>query len=45
VLTVTALGESVGDARERAYRAVEQIELPGVQYRHDIALAAVHAHA
>jgi phosphoribosylamine--glycine ligase len=45
VLTVTALGESVGEARERAYRAVEQIELPGVQYRHDIALAAVHAHA
>jgi phosphoribosylamine---glycine ligase len=45
VLTVTALGESVGEARERAYRAVEQIELPGLQYRHDIALAAVHAHA
>ena len=45
VLAVTALGESVGEARERAYRAVEQIELPGVQYRQDIALAAVHAHA
>ena len=29
VLAVTALGESVGEARERAYRAVEQIELPG----------------
>ena len=45
VLDVTALGESVADARERAYRAVEQIELPEVQYRHDIALAAVHANA
>ena len=45
VLAVTGLGESVGEARERAYRAVEQIELPGVQYRQDIALAAVHAHA
>jgi phosphoribosylamine---glycine ligase len=45
VLNVTALGESTGDAREGAYRAVELIELPGVQYRHDIALAAVHANA
>ena len=45
VLNVTALGESIGDARERAYRAVAHIELPGVQYRHDIALAAVHANA
>ena len=45
VLSVTALGESIGDARERAYRAVAHIELPGVQYRHDIALAAVHANA
>jgi phosphoribosylamine---glycine ligase len=45
VLNVTALGDSIGDARERAYRAVEHIELPDVQYRHDIALAAVHANA
>ena len=45
VLNVSALGESIGDARERAYRAVEHIELPDVQYRHDIALAAVHANA
>jgi phosphoribosylamine--glycine ligase len=45
VLGVTALGDSVGDARERAYRAVELVDLPGVQYRHDIALAAVHANA
>jgi phosphoribosylamine--glycine ligase len=45
VLAVTALGDSVAEARDRAYRAVQRIELPGVQYRHDIALAAVHAHA
>ena len=45
VLAVTALGESIAEAREQAYRAVEQIELPGVQYRQDIALAAIHAHA
>jgi phosphoribosylamine---glycine ligase len=45
VLDVTALGESVADAREHAYRAVDRIELPGVQYRHDIALGAVHANA
>ena len=45
VLNVTALGESVAEARERAYRAVGRIEFPGVQYRHDIALRAVHANA
>jgi phosphoribosylamine--glycine ligase len=45
VLDVTALGESVAEARERAYRAVDRIEFPGVQYRHDIALRAVHANA
>ena len=45
VLDVTALGESVADARERAYRAVDRIDFPGVQYRHDIALRAVHANA
>ena len=45
VLNVTALGDSVGEARDRAYRAVEHIDLAGVQYRHDIAFAAVHANA
>ncbi len=45
VLDVTALGDSLSDARERAYRAVERIGLPGVQYRHDIALGAVHVNA
>ncbi len=45
VLGVTALGGSVSEARERVYRAVEQIDLPGVHYRRDIALRAVHANA
>ncbi|HXV96260.1 MAG TPA: phosphoribosylamine--glycine ligase [Gaiellaceae bacterium] len=45
VLDVTALGDSVAEARGRAYRAAERIELAGAQYRHDIALGAVHANA
>ncbi|HXV58318.1 MAG TPA: phosphoribosylamine--glycine ligase [Gaiellaceae bacterium] len=45
VLDVTALGPTVADARERAYRAVERVDFPGVQYRLDIALRAVHAAA
>jgi phosphoribosylamine---glycine ligase len=45
VLGVTALGDSIAEARDRAYRAVERIDVAGVQYRHDIALAAVHANA
>jgi phosphoribosylamine--glycine ligase len=45
VLNVTGIGASVAEARERAYRAVDRIELAGVQYRHDVALRAVHAPA
>ena len=45
VLNVTGVGASVADAREQAYRAVDRIELAGVQYRHDVALRAVHATA
>jgi phosphoribosylamine---glycine ligase len=45
VLNLTALGETVAEARERAYGAVDRIEFPGVQYRQDIALRAVHAGA
>ena len=45
VLNVTGIGASVAEARERAYRAVAHIELAGVQYRHDVALRAVHAPA
>jgi phosphoribosylamine--glycine ligase len=36
VLGVTAVGESVEDARARAYRAVETIEFEGAHYRRDI---------
>ncbi|MGH3115368.1 MAG: phosphoribosylglycinamide synthetase C domain-containing protein, partial [Gaiellaceae bacterium] len=45
VLNVTGVASSVAEARERAYRAVERIEFAGVQYRHDVALRAVHAAA
>jgi phosphoribosylamine---glycine ligase len=45
VLDVTGVGSSVAEARERAYRAVDHIEFAGVQYRHDVALRAVHAAA
>jgi phosphoribosylamine--glycine ligase len=37
VLNVTGLGESVDEARARAYEAVEHIEFEGAQYRSDIA--------
>jgi phosphoribosylamine--glycine ligase len=36
VLCVTALGDSLRLARARAYRAVESIRFPGMQYRKDI---------
>jgi phosphoribosylamine--glycine ligase len=34
---VTARGETVADARERAYAATELITFPGMRYRRDIA--------
>jgi len=37
VLTVSATGHSLDQARRRAYAAVERIHLPGGQYRRDIA--------
>ncbi|AKT50359.1 phosphoribosylamine--glycine ligase [Arsenicicoccus sp. oral taxon 190] len=40
VLSVVALGRDLAEARERAYAAVERIELPGSHHRTDIALAA-----
>lgn len=40
VLCVTALGATIGDARARAYEAVERISWPGMHYRTDIAAAA-----
>ncbi|KRE54639.1 phosphoribosylamine--glycine ligase [Phycicoccus sp. Soil748] len=40
VLSVVALGDSLSQARERAYAAVDAIELEGSHHRSDIALAA-----
>ena len=37
VLGVTALGDTLTDAKRRAYEAVERIEFPGGFYRRDIA--------
>jgi phosphoribosylamine--glycine ligase len=41
VLNVTGLGETPGEARDRAYAAAEQIDFPGKQMRSDIAARAV----
>ncbi|MDQ6940722.1 MAG: phosphoribosylamine--glycine ligase, partial [Verrucomicrobiota bacterium] len=38
VLAVTALGETVEQARARAYEAVGRIDFQGAHYRRDIAL-------
>ena len=43
VLAVTALGQTVSDARARAYEAVAQIDFEGAHYRRDIALPPVGA--
>jgi phosphoribosylamine--glycine ligase len=40
ILSVTADGENVGDARERAYAACELISFQGMRYRRDIAAVA-----
>jgi phosphoribosylamine--glycine ligase len=45
VLAVTARGESIADARARAYAAAALISWPGVRLRHDIADAAAAAGA
>jgi phosphoribosylamine--glycine ligase len=37
ILDVTALGETLDEARARAYRAVERISFAGARYRRDIA--------
>jgi phosphoribosylamine--glycine ligase len=42
VLDVVGTGDTVSDAREQAYAAVEQIDFPGAQFRSDIAAKAVH---
>jgi len=41
VLDVTGTGESIAEARERAYAAVERIHFPRAHYRRDIASKAV----
>jgi len=38
VLTVVATGQTMADARERAYRNAERIRFEGVSYRKDLAL-------
>jgi phosphoribosylamine--glycine ligase len=40
VMTVTGIGTDLTEARDRAYRAISQIELEGSFYRTDIALNA-----
>jgi len=41
VLGVTALGATIAEAQQRAYRAVEKIRWQGCYYRHDIAAKAI----
>lgn len=41
VLSVTALGDDLGQARDRAYLAMSRIEMAGGQYRTDIARDAL----
>ena len=41
VLSVTALGDSLGEARALAYKAVAKIDFEGCYCRRDIALAAL----
>ncbi len=41
VLGVTALGETLGAAREKAYAAVENIQFDGAHFRRDIGKAAM----
>ena len=41
MLLVTALGEGIGEARDRAYENVRRIEFDGAHYRTDIAARAV----
>ncbi len=41
VLGVTALGDDIREAKERAYRAIEKIHFEGMHYRKDIAERAL----
>jgi phosphoribosylamine---glycine ligase len=42
ILNVTGTGESIAEARERAYAACAVVSFPGARYRTDIAAAAPH---
>jgi phosphoribosylamine--glycine ligase len=42
ILNVTGTGETIAEARERAYAACAAISFPGARYRTDIAAAAPH---
>ena len=42
VLSPTAVGATLAEARDNAYALLASVELPGAQYRTDIALRAVH---
>ena len=44
ILGVTAAGEDLGAARDRAYDAADRISFAGVRFRRDIALAATQEH-
>jgi phosphoribosylamine--glycine ligase len=43
VLGVTALGDTIADARERAYAAMDLIHFDGMHYRKDIAHQALRS--
>jgi phosphoribosylamine--glycine ligase len=45
ILNVSAVGQTVADARARAYAAVELISFAGMRYRTDIAAKAEHVRA
>jgi phosphoribosylamine---glycine ligase len=42
ILNVTGLGDTIEEARTRAYEACERISFPGVRFRRDIAAKAVN---
>jgi len=45
VLTLVALGDSIAEARDRAYRNVDRIAFQGVTYRRDLAVRELEAPA
>ena len=43
MLTLVALGGSMGEARDRAYRNIDRIRFDGMAYRHDLALREIES--